>query len=66
MTLGKGKVESGVGHGQKTRLKGQCFESLKAAQSQRSSASLTTSDPLPFLPQAEFLGGQVRLLLIAP
>src|SRR5882724_6742226 len=29
----KGKVESGVGHAQKTPLKGQRFESLEAAQS---------------------------------
>jgi hypothetical protein len=28
----KGKVESGVGHAQKTPLKGQCFESLAEAQ----------------------------------
>jgi hypothetical protein len=32
MTLGKGKVESGVGHAQKTPLKGQRFESLEEAQ----------------------------------
>jgi hypothetical protein len=32
MTLGKGKVESAVGHTQKTPLKGQRFESLEQAQ----------------------------------
>jgi hypothetical protein len=32
MTPGKGKVESGVGHAQKTPLKGQRFESLEQAQ----------------------------------
>ena len=28
----KGKVEAGVGHAQKTPLKGLCFESLEEAQ----------------------------------
>ena len=32
MTPAKGKVESGVGHAQKTPLKGQRFESLEQAQ----------------------------------
>jgi hypothetical protein len=32
MTLDKGKVESGVGHAQRTPLKGQRFESLEDAQ----------------------------------
>src|ERR1700685_250775 len=32
MTPGKGKVESGVGHAQKTPLKGLRFESLEEAQ----------------------------------
>ena len=32
MTHGKGKVESGVGHAQKTPLKGLRFDTLEAAQ----------------------------------
>jgi hypothetical protein len=32
MTHGKGKVESGVGHAQKTPLKGMRFESSQEAQ----------------------------------
>jgi Mu transposase, C-terminal domain len=32
MTFDKGKVESGVGHAQRTPLKGQRFESLEEAQ----------------------------------